>query len=308
VSEDNLRLAIQTGNKELVALLLDRGADSNRRNYREETPLFAALIKDDPELVRLLVEKGADLSATNSFDQTVTVTAVRIGRLEAVKLFLAKGVAVNSEDTTGKSLLFHAAGCPNPGVVRFLLAAGGNVNRVDRDGVSPLLQAVIAEQPENVTVLLEHGADVHVRDQKGRSPLMIAASRNRLAFMQALLDRGAAADMDALVAAAEKGHAEAVRLLLTRNGGSLVPFASEAMLRAAANGNASVVATLLEFGVSADSKDARGETPLYKAAQGGYDGTVKILREKGGDMTPLPEPRRFDPNVRRPYVLRPVGH
>ncbi len=301
VPEDNLRLAVRTGNKELVALLLDRGADINRRNYLEETPLFASLIGDDPEIVRLLVEKGADLTSVSSYGQTVTVTAIHIGRLEALKLFLSKGVDVNSEDATGKTLVFHAAGSPDPKVMRLLLDMGGETNRADQDGVSPLMQAIIGEQPENARVLLEKGADVHVHDRKGRSPLMIASSRNRLDVMQALLDRGAPADMDALLAAAEKGHAEAVRLLLTRNGDSLVPFAGDAMMLAAANGNASVVSTLLEFGVPAGSKDALGEAPLVKAAQGGHDGTVKILREKGGDTTPLPEPKGFDPNIKKPH-------
>jgi ankyrin repeat protein len=306
VPEDNLRLAIDTGNKELIALLVDRGADINRRNQMEETPLFETLGRNDPEIIRLVVEKGADLTAVSSYGQTVAITAIHMGRLEALKIFLSKGVYVNFEDATGKNLVFHAAGSPNPAVMRLLLEMGGEKNRADRDGVTPLIQAVIGEQLENVRIILEKGADVHVRDQRGRSPLMIASSRNRLDFMQALLDRGAPADMDALVAAAEKGHAEAVRLLLARNGDSLVPFAGEAMMRAAANGNASVVATLLEFGVPASINDARGETPLIKAAQGGHDGTVKILQEKGGDTTPIPEPNRFDPNVQRRHSLRPL--
>jgi ankyrin repeat protein len=283
VPEDNLQIAVRTGCKETIKALIDGGANVNSRNNLGETPLLSALVRDDPEIVKLLIDKGADIRAETNYNQTVTVAAIQMGKLEALKLFLAKGVDVNAEDRSGGTLLFHAAGSINNEITKLLIELGGDINRPNQDGVTPLLRAVTRDQLENVRLLLARGADVYLRDLKGTSPLMMASSRNRLDIMQALMDKGAPADMDALVKAAEVGHEEGVRLLLERNRDSLVPFAAKALTLAAANGNTSVVSTLIEYGVPVDSKDSYGETAIVKAAREGHDGTVEVLLEKGAD-------------------------
>jgi ankyrin repeat protein len=58
-----LMLASYGGRPETVGMLLDRGADANIRNGRDQTPVAGALFKGEEAVVALLVAADADLEA-----------------------------------------------------------------------------------------------------------------------------------------------------------------------------------------------------------------------------------------------------
>jgi len=58
-----LMLAAYHGQAATVAMLLDRRADLDRRNHRDQAPVAGALFKGEDEVVRLLLDAGADLDA-----------------------------------------------------------------------------------------------------------------------------------------------------------------------------------------------------------------------------------------------------
>lgn len=58
-----LMLAAYHGHAETVTMLLDRGADVDRRNARDQSPVAGALFKGEDAVVRALVAAGADLDA-----------------------------------------------------------------------------------------------------------------------------------------------------------------------------------------------------------------------------------------------------
>jgi ankyrin repeat protein len=58
-----LMLAAYHGQADTVTALLKRGADPDRRNSRDQSPVAGALFKGEDEVVRLLVRAGADLNA-----------------------------------------------------------------------------------------------------------------------------------------------------------------------------------------------------------------------------------------------------
>lgn len=56
-----LHSACRGGHKEIVSLLLEKGADVNRQNSWYETPLHIASTEGHLEVVRLLLKRGADV-------------------------------------------------------------------------------------------------------------------------------------------------------------------------------------------------------------------------------------------------------
>ncbi|MDV3219923.1 ankyrin repeat domain-containing protein [Intrasporangium sp.] len=58
-----LMLAAYHGREETVAALIARGADVNRRNSRDQSPVAGAIFKGEDSVVRTLVAAGADLDA-----------------------------------------------------------------------------------------------------------------------------------------------------------------------------------------------------------------------------------------------------
>lgn len=92
-SNSPLHLAIESGNHELVKLLIKAKADVNYTNWDNDTPLFRAITKDDV-MVDILLDAKA-----NTFDHVEHVfyangrhsplyDAVRLGKIELVKKLL----------------------------------------------------------------------------------------------------------------------------------------------------------------------------------------------------------------------------
>ncbi|KPC78462.1 MULTISPECIES: ankyrin repeat domain-containing protein [Streptomyces] len=58
-----LMLAAYHGHTETVRALVGRGADVDRRNGRDQSPVAGALFKGEDAIVAMLIEAGADLEA-----------------------------------------------------------------------------------------------------------------------------------------------------------------------------------------------------------------------------------------------------
>jgi len=58
-----LMLAAYHGHEETVGMLLERGADPNTRNARDQSPVAGALFKGEDAVVARLLAAGADLDA-----------------------------------------------------------------------------------------------------------------------------------------------------------------------------------------------------------------------------------------------------
>jgi len=56
-------LAAYHGRTATVRMLLERGADPDTRNARDQSPIAGALFKGEDEVVAVLLEAGADVDA-----------------------------------------------------------------------------------------------------------------------------------------------------------------------------------------------------------------------------------------------------
>jgi ankyrin repeat protein len=149
-------------NPEVVALLLDRGADIHARNSTGcYMPLHLAVQHNpNPEVVALLLDRGADIHA-----QTLGLTT----------LHWAVGGVVN----------------PKLEVVALLLDWGADVHAKNDESETPLHEAARDGNVEEAVLLLDHGADIHAEDVWGRTPLHEAARDGNVEVVALLLNRGA---------------------------------------------------------------------------------------------------------------------
>ena len=94
----SLHYAAEGGHKEVVGLLLARGAQVNAKDaWDYETPLHGAARGCHKDIVKLLVYYGADVNAKKRLDNTPLLVAALEGREQLEKLLNAKGADVTDD-------------------------------------------------------------------------------------------------------------------------------------------------------------------------------------------------------------------
>ncbi len=142
--------AAQSLNAEIVADLLDRGADTAAADRFGETALHrvADLRRADgpraARVARLLIERGALVDACNRDGVTALHQAVRARNLAVVEVLLERGANPNAADKRGSTPLHRAASS----------TGAGNTAGIDP---APFID-----------LLLGRGADPKQKDKRGR--------------------------------------------------------------------------------------------------------------------------------------------
>jgi uncharacterized protein len=100
-----LHEASASGALDVVAYLLDHGADPLAKNAQGRTPLYRAVVKNKVDVVRLLVQRGADVNQADSVGRAVLHWAAFYGFEELVATLLELGASVVLRDKTGANAL-----------------------------------------------------------------------------------------------------------------------------------------------------------------------------------------------------------
>src|SRR6185503_5154497 len=117
-----LFIAAEKGHRDIVALLLDKGADvKQERADSGEPPLFIAAQEGHREIVALLLDHGADVKQTRTENgATPLLIAAAKGHREIVALLLDHGADVKPTTTNGWTALHVAAIAGNREIVALL--------------------------------------------------------------------------------------------------------------------------------------------------------------------------------------------
>jgi ankyrin repeat protein/uncharacterized protein YecT (DUF1311 family) len=196
-------LAAASGKKrEIVELLLAKGADVKAVSQDGDTPLSLATFASTPEVVQLLLDHGADIHIKTQNGLTLLHLAARSGATDNAELLIARGLDVDAQSDAGQTPLHEAARNTHPDTVKLLLAKGAQVDARDKNGITPLLEMMAyslgttrhdaeykaGRLTETTRLLLANGADVNVRTERGATPLHFAHYKN---VAELLLGKGA---------------------------------------------------------------------------------------------------------------------
>ena len=136
--------------------------------------LYAVKLKH-PQLIALLVEAGANPDEKDAYKDTALGYAVQFCDDEAVKLVLDAGADVELESLTVKPIV-NAATWGKTGALRMLLERGADPNGRNPTGLTALLQAVRYGYLEIVKLLIEAGADPSYKGPDGLDAVALAKS------------------------------------------------------------------------------------------------------------------------------------
>jgi ankyrin repeat protein len=147
------------GRDDLVELLLENGADPNRREQHGWTALHIAIKHGYSGIVATLIDHGADVDA-RVHGWTPMLLAAKDWRFQVPDYLVKKGADVNATDYHGRTALHWAAHHGDKKLAQLLLQRGADVNARDRWGKTALQWAVANWQVGMADLLQNAGAQV----------------------------------------------------------------------------------------------------------------------------------------------------
>lgn len=112
--------------KEIVDLLLEKGADVNARAASGATPLFWAVLRDQKDDVLTLLAKGANVNLTDAWGDTILDLAIRAQYAQLIPILVEHGADVNAQDQSTMRPLNYAQGMDDTKWVKYLKDHGAH--------------------------------------------------------------------------------------------------------------------------------------------------------------------------------------
>lgn len=147
-SETVLHAVSRKDRRDILSLLLGRGAPINTRDARNMTPLDVAALEGRMETMRILLKNGAwknglvrdqlrhlhNTDAMKAIAVTPLICAASQRHLDICKLLIAEGCNVNATDKSGKTALHFAVENEDNMLCELLCAKGIQADLRDNDG------------------------------------------------------------------------------------------------------------------------------------------------------------------------------
>jgi ankyrin repeat protein len=89
----------------VVAFLLENGANINDRDTIDQTPLIIASQNGCTDIVRMLLDAGANIEHKNDQGENALISAAQEGNIDTVKLLLDAGADVNQSNSDGETAI-----------------------------------------------------------------------------------------------------------------------------------------------------------------------------------------------------------
>jgi ankyrin repeat protein len=280
-----LHLATIRNRHDAIRLLIERGADLNKRDFPDNAaPMHFAAAHGDFETLRLLVEAGADIEGHGD-DHAVGVlgwaTCFHQVRHEVAAYLLDHGATLN---------VWTAIALDRPNELRELIAQDPALltARMSRNQHrrTPLHHAAAKNRLRMVQLLLELGADPNATDAAGATALTTASQeRADPAVISALAAAGAKLDLLAAINTSRFDEAEA---MLRENPSRIGSDGADtiALHLAVSKNNLIALRWLLAHGIAINAKRSIWDcnsTALHMTVESGAMDVARMLLEAGAD-------------------------
>ena len=225
-----LSLAIRSKNIACVKLVIKHGLNVNEKcTANGITPLLEALSICFDEIAALLIEEGADINRKTEDGRNALSLAIDPGNISCVKLVIEHGLNVNEKCTAdGMTPLMCAVEFVSYGFVRFLIGEGADVNRIENCS-SAFSIALSSNESGMAQLLIEHGLNINDPcTADGMTPLMCAVKYNNIKIVELLMDKGADVNsINQINGMSVIDYAKGDRILSLLKSGDAVPIKSK---------------------------------------------------------------------------------
>lgn len=281
-----LHSAIETGNLEIVQLLIDFGADIKWTEQDKCSALYKAVRKGAIDVVKIILQTDEDIDFCGE-NGAALHEAIRMENLELVKILLHHGANIYNLTNTQSYKLTALEEAINRGnmTISNILINEGKGYSLNKKMLVALSLASRLGSLELVTFLLDKGVDVNLK-VNGTSAIEEAINGQHENVIYYLIRRGALyRSYPVFYAAIRNGQINIVKKILTRNFSLDVRYKGKTPLAVACDcGSLRVAKILLNMGADVNITDKKGKTPLHYVAEKGSIKIVQALVEKGADI------------------------
>lgn len=156
------------------------------------TPLHSAVFRNKKDIVSLLVFKGAHINAKDKQGDTPLHRAAETGNIEIIRFLLSHGANINEKNKTGSTPLYLACGQGNFEATYILITSGADVNIYNTSRITPLMVAVISNHVKISGFLIASGAMINTQNStNGNTPLHFASEKGNINLVKLLIKHSA---------------------------------------------------------------------------------------------------------------------
>ena len=274
----------------VIRLLLNSGINANQRDVHGDSPLHVLVtLNRPPDIVSILLAGNADVSVRNIRGQTPLHIAVQESRLRLIPLLLNAGSDIFAADNSGVTPFSIAL--QHRGQILNALITPETVQQTDSAGNTVLHIAMqIGIDTPTIGNILDQGANVNTRNRDGDTPLHIATRMNRREAGEYILSRGAD------IFSANSAGDSPLRISLSHRSGVLEwMFNPRTVAARDGMGNSMLhyvalwrmdrhIPFIIRQGISTETANATGETPLFWAVHHDGASTARALLAAGANL------------------------
>ncbi len=186
------RACLNSVYENVVAVLIDSGADVNIADNDGVTPLMTAVSHSSVKAVRALLDAGADVSVVNADEKQVlhevSYALLTAEVAEVVRLLIEAGACLDCPDPVGDTPLHYALRANNEDIQYHLLRAGASPYTSSGKGLLHVLDWKNVSDEFVRFLVHEIGLDMDEADSSGRTPRERASAAGRSINIQPRLD------------------------------------------------------------------------------------------------------------------------
>lgn len=248
--------AVENGDTEEVAYLVELGADKDKKGSNGESLLHLSVSKKDVAMLELLMGLGANIEVQNSAGETPLLAGIKNDFYSGTVKLLDKKAIASAVNSAGKSALFYCLIYNRPGTIKQLTKYGADVNQyITNEAIpmTPLYYSVFISKDQNMAMaLLSADANINAYSNTNWTPFIGAVFNGDIGMIKLLMNN----------------HAD-----INKKG----PYKWTAMHFAVRQRNIEII-NLLVKGADKNAADDWKRTPLKIARERRYKDVIKILK------------------------------
>ncbi|XP_067660308.1 ankyrin repeat domain-containing protein 50-like [Haliotis asinina] len=290
-------LAAEYGHKDVVELLVDKGADVSLVDRTGGNILHCASLGGDAEVVNYILSKDiVDINSIGYRKKTPVMIAGQNGHTEVVHLLVKHGANLYLRDKRGNNVLHLACSEGHLDVVKYIMSLDTmNINRRGYERRTPVMLAGEGGHTEVVEFLVKHGVNLSFRDNSRNNILHLACWEGHLNVVKYItsldtvnFNSGGLVGKTPVILAGKRGHKDVVEFLV-KHGASLSIRDNNhnTILHPACwEGHLDVVKYIMSLHtMDIDSGGYRKRTPVMLAGIGGHKELVEFLVKQGASLS-----------------------